>query len=435
MATAGSGAGRQGRLKSWKEIAAFFGADERTVKRWEGKRGLPVHRIPGGARATVYAEVAELEQWLKGHGQTAPAKAGRPRRKMWLVGAAAAALLAAAGGGALLLRGGAPAPAAHHQPSAEVADLYLQGRYNVERRSPESLNRAVQLFGDAIRRDPLYAEAHAGLASAWLLLREYAGVPDAVAYPRARAAARRALALDGGLADAHAALAFVTFFYDLDFNAGLAEFDRAVTLDPASAGAHHWYATALLHAGRAPEALVQIDRAQRLEPQSQSILADKALILFFAGRAPAALALLRQLEAADPSYLSPHAYLAGIHLDQHDYPAYLREEGIATRLVGDQERIATNAAAARAFAAGGAPAMFAAMIDRQRARYAAGREHPFTLAASYALAGRNDEAMAALTAAARDRDPYMVGLRIDSRLASLRGRPDFERLKLSVGGD
>ena len=58
--------GGEHRLKSWKQIASFFGTDERTVKRWEARRGLPVRRIPGGAKATVYAETAELEQWLKG---------------------------------------------------------------------------------------------------------------------------------------------------------------------------------------------------------------------------------------------------------------------------------------------------------------------------------------------------------------------------------
>ena len=435
MAHVAGSEARQGRLKSWKQIAAFFGTDERTAKRWEQKRGLPVHRLPGDTKATVYAEVAELETWLMG--ETAPATAAsRPRRRLWLAGSAA--VLAVSGGAWLTLRGGAtPAPqpaVARHQPGQQVADLYLQGRYNVERRSPESLNRAVQLFDEAIRRDPLYAEAYAGLASAHLLLREYAGVPDAIAYPRARAAAQRALALDGNLAAAHAALAFVTFFHDYDFNAGLAGFERAVRLDPNSAVAHHWYASALFHADRVPEAVVQIDAAQRLEPQSQSILADKALILFPAGRVDESLALLRQLEAADPAYLSPHNYLATISLVRGDYPGFLREDGIAARLVGDRDREATNAVAARAFAMGGAPAMFAAMIERQRTLYAAGREHLFTLAGTYAVAGRTDEAMAALATGLRDRDPYMVGLRIDFRLASLRGRPDFERMARSVGG-
>jgi Tfp pilus assembly protein PilF len=430
MALNGNGAARVGRLKSWKEIAAFFGADERTVKRWEVGRGLPVHRLPGGAKSTVYAEVAELEHWLKRE----PPRA-RQKRRLRVLWVALAALLAVAAAGGLLWRTLAPAAPAHHQPAQAVADLYFAGRYNLERRTPQSLNRAVQLFGEAVRRDPDYAAAYAGLANCHLLLREYAGVPDGIAYPRARTAAARALALDDTLADAHAALAFVTFFYDRNFAAGLDGFRRAVALDPSAAGAHHWYATALYHAGAIPAALDQIDAAQRLEPESRSILADKALMLFGAGRAAESIGLLRQMEAADPDYLSPHAYLAGIHLARHDYPAYLAEERVAARLTGSADRQSVVDAAGRGYAAGGAAKMFAAMLERQRALYAAGREHAFDLAATYALAGRTSEAMRTLDAAVRDRDPHLVGIRIDSRFAGLRGSPDFRRLALSVGRD
>jgi Tfp pilus assembly protein PilF len=420
------------RLKSWKQIASFFGTDERTVKRWEANRGLPVRRIPGGAKATVYADAAELERWLKGG--KPPAIGGRNR--IWTYAAAGTLALLVAGGVGLNLRGPAPATAspAHHRPTQAVADLYFAGRYNFEHRSPESLNRAVQLFSEAIRRDPSYAEAYAGLANCHLLLREYAAAPDALAYARARAAAQKALALDDDLADAHAALAFVTFFYDHDFNAGLRGFQRAIALDPGSPGAHHWYATALFHAGRVGDALAQIDEAQRLEPQSQSILADKALILFSAGHAEAAIAQLRQIEAADPAYSSPHVYLAGIHLARRDYPAFLAEQRVAARLVGDPDRASIAAAAGRGYAAGGAPAMFAAMLDRQRALYALGREHGFDLAGTYALVGDRPAAMRTLERAVRDRDPYLVGLRVDFRFAGLHQAPDFQRLAGSVGG-
>jgi tetratricopeptide (TPR) repeat protein len=433
MALNGNGSGRAGRLKSWKEIAAFFGADERTVKRWEAKRGLPVHRLPGGAKATVYAETAELEQWLKG--APAPLPAPQRSRRVWAIGMLAA-LIALAGGAVLTLRGGIiqAAQPTHHQPTPQVAELYLAGRYNFERRVPESLNRAVQLFSEAVRRDPDYAQAYAGLANCHLMLREYAGVPDAAAYPRARAAAQRALALDDNLADAHAALAFVTFFYDHDFNAGLEGFRRAIALDPASPGAHHWYATALYHAGRVPEALAQINEAQRLEPQSQSILAHKALILFHMGQADQAIALLRQMEAADPAYASPHSYLAEIHLARADYPAWLVEARAFAGLVRNPDKLSIVAAAERGYATGGPPAMFAAMLDRQRALFAAGREHGVDLAATYALAGQRDAAMRTLDGAVRDRDPYLVALRIDPRFASLRQAPEFQRLALSVGG-
>lgn len=429
--------GAEQRLKSWKQIASFFGTDERTVKRWEAKRALPVRRIPGGAKATVYAEIAELELWLKGAARPpSVTPAGSLSRRSWAFGAAAAAALVVAGGAGISLRSHSAAIAspAHHQPSQAVADLYFAGRYNFEHRSPESLNRAVQLFGEAIRRDPSYAEAYAGLANCHLMLREYAGVPDAVAYPRARAAAERALALDDDLADAHAALAFVTFFYDQDFSAGLRGFQRAIALDGASPGAHHWYATALYHAGRVGDALAQINEAQRLEPQSQSILADKALILFAAGHAGEAIALLRQMEAADPAYASPHAYLAQIDLARGDYPAWLAEARAVAGLVHNPDQLSVVAAAERGYQAGGAPAMFAAMLERQRALFAAGREHGFDLAATYALAGQRDAAMRTLAVAVRDRDPYLVGLRVDMRFAGLRRAPDFQRLALSVGG-
>lgn len=430
MAQGGNGEGRQGRLKSWKEIAAFFGADERTVKRWETKRGLPVHRIPGGASATVYAEAAELDRWLAG--EKAPGAAPFGRWRLWALAGLAALVLAVAASLAIGWR--TPAAAAHHQPSQAVADLYFAGQYNLERRTPASLRRAVGLFSQATRQDPQYAEAYAGLANCQLLLREYAGVPDAVAYPRARAAAERALALDDRLADAHAALAFVTFYWDRDFDTGLAGFRRAIALDPDSAVAHHWYATALYHADRLPAALDQINQAQRLEPESHAILSDKALILAVAGRGDEAVGLLHEMEAADPDYLSPHAYLAVIDLAAHDYPHYLAEERIAARLIGDADRASIEVAAERGYAAGGAPAMFRAMLARQRQLYAAGHLRAYTLATTYAAMGERAAAMDALATAVRDRDPDLVALRVDMHFRELRGLPEFRRLADSVGG-
>jgi tetratricopeptide (TPR) repeat protein len=429
MALNGNGEARQGRLKSWKEIAAFFNADERTVKRWETKRGLPVHRIPGGANATVYAEIAELERWLAG--EKAPAAPPAPRWRLWALAAAALVLAVAA---SLAVGWRTPAAAAHHQPSQAVADLYFAGQYNLERRTPESLRRAVGLFGQATRQDPQYAEAYAGLANCQLLLREYSGVPDAVAYPRARTAAQRALALDDRLAEAHAALAFVAFYWDRDFDTGLAGFRRAIALDPNSAVAHHWYATALYHADRLPAALDQINQAQRLEPESHAILSDKALILAVAGRGGEAIALLHQMEAADPDYLSPHSYLAAIAFVAHDYPHYLAEERIAARLIGDADRASVEAAAERGYAAGGAPAMFRAMLARQRQLYAAGRLRAYTLATTYAAMGERAAAMDALALAARNRDPDLVALRVDMHFRNLRDLPEFRRLADSVGG-
>src|SRR5215217_3188025 len=364
MAVVGNGNGRRDqRLKSWKEIAAFFGTDERTVRRWEG-RGLPVRRVPGGGRATVYAEVAELEHWMRGrsadaedgHAAVPPPRPPRSRRTLAL--GLGGALLLLAGAGAWVATRPGESPKAAHVPSRAAADLYLSGRYNWERRTPESLARAAQLFRQAIAADPAYAEAYGGLADTYLLLREYADLPDEEAYPVARAAAQRALALDPNAADAHAALAFVTMYWDHDVRRGLAGFRRADAHDPRSARVRHWYATALYHAGRGAEALEQIDEAQRLDPQSHAILSDKALILFDLGRGDEARRLLAQIVRVEPDYLSPHTYLAMIDLAAGDYPGWLREAKEAARLSEDRTRSEVLEAAEQALATGGAPAMF-----------------------------------------------------------------------------
>jgi tetratricopeptide (TPR) repeat protein len=428
---------RAERLKSWKEIAAFFGTDERTVRRWES-RGLPVRRVPGGARATVYAEVGELETWLKGRGSKArlrdeppaPAAAGR---RGWRTGRAAlgalAALLVASAAGLILVQGDRSGVAAERpRPPHAAQDLYLSATYDLERRTPQSLQRARDQFGRAIAEDPAYAEAYAGLASTYLLLREFSTVPDAEAYPRAKEAAERALALDPRLADAHAALGFVTFYWTREWGRGLASLERAIALDPASARARHWYATALLHAGRVDEALAAIGEAQRREPGSRSIMADRAAILFGAGRTAEAVSILRDMEAGDPDFVSPHAYLATIYLSQKKYPAYLSEAEAAARLKGSADQLALVADARRGLARGGEKGMLRAILARQLDERRKGGGSDYSLARTYAALGEGDHALRLLDAAWRQGESGVVALRTDPMLAPLHGDARFRRL-------
>src|SRR5579862_9457751 len=270
------------RLDSWKEIAVFFGRDERTVRRWEKERALPVHRVPGKGRGSVYAFSGELTQWLKSPNYSeesiaqeaqaqdstsdslAPADAipngtawdGTGRRQQEIDSAAfekpkpfrrklkyllaicillsvvavvasrfpsswISSLLPATLSKKLGLN---PNSASHPNSmgkgvpaNAEAQDLYLKGRYEWSRRSPESLNRAVDFFTQAIVRDPNYAPAYAGLADTYNLLREYTSMPSSEAYPRAIAAAKKAVELDDTLSDAHRSLAFASFYWNWDF--------------------------------------------------------------------------------------------------------------------------------------------------------------------------------------------------------------------------
>src|SRR6185312_11089984 len=177
---------------------------------------------------------------------------------------------------------------------------------------------------------PLYAEAYAGLANCYNLLREYTAMPPDFAFPRAKAAAERAIALDPSLADGHLALAFADFWWAHDTKAARREFQRAVQLAPQSATAHHWYATFLMNFREFPRALVEIDRAQQLDTASSSILADKGDLLFRADRSDNAMNLLRQLEETASQLSSPHAYLALIYRARGDDANFIREFSLST---------------------------------------------------------------------------------------------------------
>jgi tetratricopeptide (TPR) repeat protein len=348
------------RLDTWKEIGAFFGRDERTVKRWESTRGLPVHRVPGAGRANVYAYTDELAEWLSGtkinaendaeasseatngiastelRGESSAQAIGLARadvnesagfidrrvgerrsvnrtlagRRNPLVGrylAVVAAVVVAALVAVTVVRrvrsdhavragatstanspGGAGTVSAtaarRHIPDPEAEQLYLKGIYYWQKRTPESLNQAVDYFTQAVVRDPQYAEAYVGLANCYNLLREYSRMPPNEAYPRAEAAAKRAIALDDSLSGAHSALGFVDFYWSWDVAGAQREFVRALTLDPNSVNAHYWYGTYLLHLGQYAESLEEIEKAQKLDPNSTSILADKGLVLFYSGQ-------------------------------------------------------------------------------------------------------------------------------------------------------
>jgi len=481
------------RLDTWKEIGAFFGRDERTVKRWETMRGLPVHRVPGAGRANVYAYTDELAEWLNGAkisaepeidsssdslneiavdgGAEASAETSAPSdsdpqgyagfndrrvgerrngvrlslfRQDWPAGryvAILAAVLVAALLGVTVVRRASSARAVrttaatarHHTPDPEAEQLYLKGIYYWQKRTPSTLNQAVDYFTQAVVRDPQYAEAYVGLADCYNLLREYSLMPPNEAYPRAQAAAKRAIALDDSLSGAHSALGFVDFYWSWDAAGAQREFVRALTLDPNSAVAHYWYGTFLMHLGRFSESLAEIDKAQKLDPDSKSILADKGLVLFHLGQTQAATELLKQLVATEPDFLSPHNYLATIHLGQGEYAQYLAESRKAATLLHDQARLEIVSAGEKGLARGGAQGMWSDMLKEQQRLHADGKETAFNLARTCASLGRKQEALDNLQTAYQQREPELVSMRVDVQLSSLHDEPRFREILAQVG--
>jgi tetratricopeptide (TPR) repeat protein len=456
------------RLDSWKEIAAFFGRDERTVKRWEKERALPVHRVPGGVRSGVFAYTDELSQWLKD-----PAAAGRENASdLNIVGAEDSAasvdgeagpsaskpvlvpavppasskfslarifgLLVAILLGFVVLRYQIPHPPTSasavsdapmvRRQNPEAEELYLKGRYFWNKRTPEDLNKALDLFTQAIVHDPSYAQAYVGLADCYNLMREYSVMPPNDAYPRALAAAKKAVELDDNSAEAHNSLAFVTFYWTWDAPTAEHEFQRASALNPAYVAAHHWYATFLMTMRRYPEAVAEIEKARKLDPSSASIVADKGLILYWAGQPEEGIALLTQIEAREPDFLSPHLYLAEIYLNSRDYSNYLSESKKVAELRRDSTALAIVNAAEKGFAASGAQGMWESMLPVQKKFYEQGLLSPYRLAQTYAQLGERQEALNYVREAYNKRDAAILFMNNDRSFDALHDDPTFRNL-------
>jgi tetratricopeptide (TPR) repeat protein len=442
------------RLDSWKEIASFFGRDERTVRRWEKENELPIRRVPGGTKGRVFAYESELRRWLSippAENRVAPLQivsaptnqipASPPSENSSARSRSALAISICA----VLVAGLLFYAARHHfvvnastSPAhpqlREAEDFYLQGRYFWNKRTPEDLTKAVDLFTQAIVRDPAYAKAYVGLADCYNLLREYSVMPPNEAYPRALSAAKKAVELDDTSAEAHNSLAFVTYYWSWDPTTAEREFKRAIALDPGYSTAHHWYATFLLTEQRLPEAALEIEQARKLDPSSKAIIADQGIILYHSGKTGKGttqlqgIAQLKELESSDPAFLSPHVYLAEIYALAADYPNFLKESRQVAELRHDPQALEIVRAAESGYAAGGVPAMWQATLDEQIKLRREGALPSFSLAETYARLGKNREALEYLHQAYNQHDDHFVFIGTDPALVGLRGDPAFNDL-------
>ena len=454
------------RIDSWKEIAAFFGRDERTVKRWEKERGLPVHRLPG-ERGGVFAWSDELTHWLNSsNGKSEmgnPASAAAPvpppaadpappaqpesshpahprlsGTNVLSIAVLALAVFALSLYAFRFLRH----PGAHdrvagtqpgrHIPDPEAEQFYLKGRYYWSRRTEGSLRQAIDAFTQAVVHDSDYAQAYAGLAECYDVMPEFSSMPRSEAFPRAIAAASKAVTLDDSLAEAHRSLAFALFYWDWNVKRAFAEYQRAIQLDPQDEEAHHWYATSLLTLGRYREALAEIDRAQQLDPASRSIVSDQALIHFWAGQRTAATDKLREIERAEPDFFSAPRYLAGIAFAEKDYRGFIHETRRLADISSDPQLQAIADAAQQGLEKNGERGMLEAIRVVQQQYFDSGQTSGFDLARTSALLGRKEEAVTSLKAAFAAHDYMLMSIASDPSFALLRGYPAFEDLRRQV---
>ncbi|MGH7576931.1 MAG: tetratricopeptide repeat protein, partial [Longimicrobiales bacterium] len=319
------------------------------------------------------------------------------------------------------------------EPTTDLVayNLYLRGRYYWHRRTEADLLQSARFFERAVERDPGFARAWAGLADAYAVLAFYDYLPPATAYPNAKHAADRALAIDPSLAEAHASLGYIALYYDWDWLRAEAAFQRSIELNPSYTVAHQWYANHLVAMGRFDEAEREMSLAREVNPLS--LIANGALgwVYFYARRFDEAV---RQCELAlemDPDWDLGHLWRGQAYEEMgstEDAIASLRRATELSRGSG-----ISVAALAHAYVTSGdresALELLAELVT------ADGYRPSFEIAKVQLALGDADRAIEWLERAYDQHAHSMAFLMVDPQLETLHSDPRFVQLVAKVGLD
>jgi TolB-like protein/Tfp pilus assembly protein PilF len=321
--------------------------------------------------------------------------------------------------------------AAQPTQNTEAYQLYLKGRFFWNKRTGQNLNKAADYFNQAIAADPKYALAYVGLADAYVLMPFYgAGTPQDC-YPKAKAAAKKALELDDTLTEAHTSLAYVLHVCDLDFDGSTREFQRAIELNPNYATAHHWYGLELLVSlGRFDEAIREVKRALELDPLSLPINGGLGRTYYFARRYDEAIEQLRKTSEIDPGFYYAHWNLGSALAAKGAIGAAIGEYQKARALDDDPFVLGLLG---HAYASSGNKMEAEKILDELKELSKERYVSAYSFALVYLGLGNKEEALRWLEKSYQDRTGNdLVYFRVEPLLDPLHGDPRFEELVRKV---
>jgi len=321
--------------------------------------------------------------------------------------------------------------AKRYTESMEAYQDYLRGRYHLNRLTEDGLTKGIEYFQRAIGRDRNYALAYTGLADAFGLLGFMGLAPASEAMPQAKDAARRALEIDDGLAEAHTSLGGIFKNYDWDWAAAEREYQKALELNPRYANAHRMYASYLSAVARPEESLRESRLALELDPFSLPIRVELAYNCYMSRDYDRALdEALRTLEL-EPQFAPAHSVLGHIHEQQARYDEALT--ALENARVLSQGHPATLASLVHVLSSAGrmqeASELLARLMGISRQQHVSG----FWLAVALAGAGETAAALDALYKAYEQHDVMLVWLGAEPRLDSLRRDPRLIELLRLIG--
>jgi TolB-like protein/DNA-binding winged helix-turn-helix (wHTH) protein/tetratricopeptide (TPR) repeat protein len=310
--------------------------------------------------------------------------------------------------------------------SSEAYQSYLRGRYFWNERTGEGLRKGLDYFRHAIDLDPTYAEAYAGMADSYAMLGLYTALPPNEAFPKAKAAAIEALKLDSALAEAHATLGFVHFYYDWDGAAADKEFATALQENPNYAMAHSWRGFNLAVTGRLPEAITEARLAQEADPLSAIVGTNAAWVYFLARRSDQAVEIVQKVIEIDPNFPRAHFRLGNIYENEGEYHGAIAEYEKAVHLSDGDTYY--QASLGHAYAMSGMVAEAEKCLQHLEQLSTRRYVPPYAIALIYVGMGNKNRGLEWLERAHVDRSTSMAYLRVEPALDSLRSEPRFTRL-------
>jgi TolB-like protein/DNA-binding winged helix-turn-helix (wHTH) protein len=311
----------------------------------------------------------------------------------------------------------------------EAYEAYLKGRYFWSKRSPENLRTSIDYYQQAITADPQFAAAYAGLADAYSLIGSDV-VSASVASHKAREAALKAEELDPSLAEGHAALALVRFYYDWDWNEAERECRQAIDLNPNYATAHSWYSLYLGAMGRKTEALAEAQRARELDPLSPSAGIRLAGAYRSNGQIDQGLQELAKALELDPNFSYAHETRGKFYEGMGRMKDAMDEYRRAVEL---SPNAAYQAALAHGYAVTGERDQALNLLHQLQSRPKHDYVSPYELAPVFVALGDKSHALDLLEQAYKERDSRMPFLTVDSWMIPLHSEPRFLALETKLG--
>jgi TolB-like protein len=317
--------------------------------------------------------------------------------------------------------------------NSEAYEIYLLGRFELNKFTEEGFTKSVQHFQQAIALDPKFALAYASLADAYNAIGYWGYLPPKEAFPEAKRAARMALNIDPDLAEAHGALGYVEFQYEWKFKEAESEFKEAIRLNPNSVSALLRFSEYLFDFQRTQESHEQLERARELDPLSIQITYLYAAVSWFERDFDRAIEQLQKTISMDPN--NAFAYLT---LSPVFYKKKMPAEAFTTHEKANSlEGVFSDAEMAEmknAYETAGLSAYFRKENELRQKRLAEGKyQSPLNIALNYAFAGDDSEVLDWLERAVDEHTPWLPEMKIDPMWDAVRSQPRFVALLKKIG--